>query len=163
MRFCEQNQVVVGILPRDLDGGAASGDYVSLKNYGHIAIVVIKDAGDAGEDPVVTVLQATKVDGTGAKALDFTEYYLKDGTQTGVGTFTKTTQASGNTLTMTGENEQLAVLEFDAEDLDVAGGFDCLRVATSDPGSGTGAMGAVLYILSQPRYAAETMPSAIVD
>jgi hypothetical protein len=163
MRFCEQNQVVVGLAPYDMSDAAANGDFVSLKNYGHIAIVFVKDAGYDGQDVTLTVQQATAVAGTSAKALTFADYYIKDGTQTGVGTFTKTTQTAASTFSATGENEQLVVVEFDAADLDADGGFDCIRATVTDSGSTSGSYGTLLYILSEPRFSSETMPSAIAD
>lgn len=163
MRFCELNQLVVGLVPYDMVASSSSGDFVSLKNYNHIAIVFIKDAGTTDEDATITIQQATAVAGTSAKSLTFTDYYIKDGTQTSVGTFTKTTQTAAATVTATGENEQLIVVEFDADSLDVDNAFDCIRATVAVPGSTSGSYGTVLYILSEPRYAAETMPSAIAD
>jgi len=52
------------------------------------------------------------------------------------------------------------VIEVDASELDMANGFDCIRVGT---GNATAATVTVLYILSNPRYAGASMPSAIVD
>ena len=164
MKFIEENQLVVGLVPYDMHAvGASQGDFVSLKLYRRLAIVFIKDVGYGGQNPVLTIQQATDVAGDGAKALDFTEYAVKTGAQTGVGTFTKTTQAAANTLTAVGGSQELVVIEFTAEELDVDGRFDCIRASLSDPGSTNDQHGTLLYILSEPRYAERDMPSAIVD
>jgi len=163
MRLCEESQIVVGLVPYDMSLGAGSGDYISLKNYRHVAVVFLKDAGTASENATITLQQASDVAGTGVKSLNFTEYYLKDGTQTGVGTFTKTSQTAAATVTATGANEQLLVVEFDGDDLDVDNGFDCIRATISDAGSTTAAYGTLLYILSQARYPSEPALSAIAD
>lgn len=159
----EQGQVVAGFVPVNLATAANNGDYVSLKHYGHVAIVLFKAAGAAGEDPTLTIQQATAVAGTGAKALNFTTIHVKQGADlAAIGTFTKVTQAAANTYTDTDSAEAQAIwiVEFDVEDLDVAGGFDCVQAAVGDVGT-TAQVGAVLYILTEPRYTPP--PSAIVD
>lgn len=162
MRLAETMQLAAGFVPIDLAAAAQAGDWVSLKNFRHLAIVIVKAAGAVGEIPTVTVEQAQAVAGTGAKALNFTDVYVKNGAdlQT-IGEFTKVTQASGNTYAPAAGNTQLlAVIEFNAEDLDVDGGFDCVRARFNDVGA-TAQLGALLYVLGVPRYAPP--PSAIAD
>lgn len=166
MRLAETIQMVAGIIPVNLQTAANDGDWVSLKNYGHVAIVVLKGAGTAGEDPVLTVRQAQDVAGTGAKALTFDTIYAKVGAQSGIGAFTKVSQAAANTYTdaTSAEAEGLFVIEFEAEDLDLANGFDCIQVQIPDVGAGaTPQIGGALYLLSEPRYGGEPLPSAIAD
>ena len=138
--------------------------WVSLKNYEHITIVFFKAAGTAGDDPTITVEQATAVAGTSNKALDFTETWTKDGTLTAVGTFTKNTQAAANTYTdaTTAEVQSIWLIEIDSVTLDVANGFDCVQAAVADVGANA-QLGCLLYILTKPRYAQAIPPSAIVD
>src|SRR4051794_19453571 len=92
--FVEEAQIVMGIVPVDSQTGANTGDYVSLKNFERCTIVLIKAAGVAGDDPVITVTQAQDVSGTGVKALNITRVDSKVGVQTGIGTFTANTQAA---------------------------------------------------------------------
>jgi hypothetical protein len=161
----EKLQIVAGIIPVDTQTGANNGDWVSLKNYGRCAIVVYKAAGIAGDDPVITVKQASDVSGTGAKALTFTRVDAKVGAQTGVGTFTTVTQAAGNTYTdlVSAEAQGLFVIDVQADDLDVDNGFDCVQVSVPDTGAGGAQLGSALYLLHEPRYAATPMLSAIID
>jgi hypothetical protein len=163
-RLTENIQIVSAIVPVNLATGANNGDWVSLKNYGHCAIVVFKGAGTAGDDPVITVRQATDVAGTSAKALNFTRVDKKVGTQTGIGTFTVASQAAANTHTDTdsAEAEGVFVVEFDADELDIANGFDCVQVQIPDTGTNA-QIGCALYLLSSPRYGQRVLPSAIVD
>jgi hypothetical protein len=163
-RLVEVSQIVSGIIPVDLSGGANAGDWVSMKGYGHIAVVLFKAAGTAGDDPTLTIEQATAVAGTGNKALNFTDIYAKQGTLTSVGTFTKTTQSAANTYTdaTSAEIQAIWVVEFDAEDLDVSGGFDCVQAAVGDVGTNA-QIGCLLYVLTDPRYPQATPESAIVD
>lgn len=165
MRLVETIGIVPAIVPVDLSAAAADGDYVSLKNYGHVAIVVFKAAGTAGDDPDFSVQQAQAVAGTGAKDLLFTTIYQKQGVLTAVGTFVKITQAAGAAYSadLTSAEEQgVYVIEFDAQDLDVDNGFDCIRVRVADVGLNA-QLGCAFYLLSEPRYGGDPVPSAIVD
>jgi len=165
MRLVEDSQIVSGFLPVDLQTAANTGDWVSLKLYNHLAVVFFKNAGTAGDDPTITIEQATAVAGTGNKALTFTTIHTKQDTVlTAVGTFTEVTQAAANTYTdaTSAEDAAIWVIEFDGADLDSAAGFDCVQASVADVG-GNAQVGALLYILSEPRYAGAVPPSAIVD
>lgn len=160
----EKIDIVSAIIPLALTT-ARAGDVVSMKNHGRCAIVFFKDAGSNGEDVTLTVEQCSSVAPSNAKAVNFTRVDTKQGNAlTSVGTWTKVTQEAGNTYTNTDLGGQQAILVIDvkAEDLDVDGGFDCIRVSASDIGS-VSSLGAGLYILHEPRYQKEGGISAIVD
>lgn len=164
--FVEQANIVPAFVPVNLSAAANNGDYVSMKNYGRCVIVFFAGAGTAGDDPTLTVQQATAVAGTSAKALNFTRIDTKQGADlAAVGVFTTVTQAAGNTYTdaTSAEVQKLWVIEIKAEDLDTANGFDCINasVADADPDGTNAQLGCILYILHGSRY----MPpgSAIVD
>lgn len=161
----EEAQIVAAIIPVDSQTGANAGDWVSMKNYERLTIVVFKAAGIAGDDPVLTVKQGSDVSGTGAKALNFTRVDAKVGAQTGVGTFTTVNQAAGNTYTdaVSAEAQGLFVIEFKADDLDVSGGFDCVQLSIPDTGAGGAQLISALYILRGARYGTVPLPSAIID
>lgn len=160
-RLTEDINIVRGIAPIDLATGANNGAWVSLKNFDHIAIVLSKSAGAVGEAPVVTIVQAQDVAGTGSKALNFTRIDRKD--PDSGGQYTKVTQAAGNTYTPAAGNTALiAVIEFDAQELDLANGFDCLRCTIADVGA-TAQVGGVLYLLSNSRYPGQYPLSALTD
>lgn len=159
----EKLQIAAGFVPVDLAGAAAAGDWVSLKNYGRCAIVLIKAAGGAGEDPVLSLEQATDVAGTDAKALTFDRIDVKQGTLTGIGEFTKLANADADyTDAASAEAQAIWVIDVLAEDLDIDNGFDCLRASLADVGV-VAQLGAMLYLLHEPRYAGDPLPSAIVD
>ncbi|WP_337186587.1 hypothetical protein [Phenylobacterium sp.] len=160
----EACQIVSAIVPVNLATAANNGDWVSLKNFDRVTIVVFKGAGTAGEDPVITLQQATAVAGTGAKALNFTRIDKKIGTQTGIGAFTTATQAAANTHTDadSAEAEGLFAIEVQASDLDVSNGYDCVQVSIPDAGTNA-QIGCALYILRNARFAGAGLPSAIVD
>lgn len=166
MRQTEISQLVIGAVPADMASAALTGDWVSMKGYGKIRVCFAKGAGTTGDDPTLTIQQATAVAGTSAKALNFTTLYTKTGTQTSTGTFTKVTQTAANTYTDTtaAEKQALWVVEFNAEDLDVDNGFDCVQAAVADTGTTTNPQyGVIWYELLDPRYPQATPQSAIVD
>ena len=57
--FVQNSQIVSGFVPVDMQDGANTGDWVSVENFNHVAIVLFKAAGTAGDDPTLTCLQAT--------------------------------------------------------------------------------------------------------
>ena len=60
------------------------------------------------------------------------------------------------------EAEALWVVQFNVEDLDVGGGFDCLRARIADIGAAA-QLGDILYLLLDPVYPGVSPASAIVD
>jgi hypothetical protein len=163
INLIEQLQIACGFVPVNMASAANDGDWVSLKSYQWLLIVLFKGAGTAGEDPTITVEQATTVAGGGAKALNFTEIYKKQGADLfAIGQFTKVTQAAGNTFTdgTLAEEQAIVVVPIKADTLDTAGGFDCVRGRVADVGASS-QIGGLFYLLGGAR----TLPpvSAIVD
>jgi hypothetical protein len=163
----EKSQIVGAFRPVDLQTAANDGDWVSLANYKRCAIVFWSAVGTAGDDPTLTLQQASDVAGTGAKDLTVvTTVYTKQAATdlTGTGQWTKVTQAAATNYTnaTSAEEEAIWVVDIDADLLDVDNGFDCLRARVADVG-GNAQLGACLYILHEPRYpdAPENMLSAI--
>jgi len=163
MHILEKLDFFHGIVPINL-GSARSSDVITLKNFGRVAIVFYKAAGSASEDPTLTLLQASSITPSNAKALNFTRIDTKQGTLTSVGTWTTTTQAAGNTYTNTtaSENEAIWVIDINVEDIDIDNGFDCIQVTIADAGS-TNQLGAVLFLGHEPRYALSGGLSAIAN
>lgn len=153
--FVQNSMIVSGFVPVDMQAGANTGDWVSVENFNHVAIVFFKAAGTAGDDPTITVTQATDAAGTSSKALNFTRVYTKQGTLSSVANFTLTTQSAANTYTdaTSAEVQAIWVVEFDADDLDVSSGFTHVQASVADVGSNA-QVGACLYLATEPRYAA---------
>lgn len=160
----EKIQIASGFVPLHI-GSARAGDYVSMKNYGRCAIVFFAAAGTAGDDPTITVVQATSVAASSEKALNFTRVDHKQGADlTAVGQFTTVTQAAANTYTdeTSAEIQKIWVIDIKAEDLDVDNGFDCIKASIGDAGT-TNQLGCMLYLLHEPRYSTVPLPSALTD
>lgn len=151
--FAEQFQVASGFVPVNLATASNPGDWISMKTLERLVIIFFAAAGTAGDDPTITLEQATAVAGTSAKALNFTRIDRKQGSDLlTIGTYTTTTQSAGNTYTndTSAEEQKIWIVEVKAEDLDVDNGFDCVRATISDVGSNA-QLGAMLYI-GAPRY-----------
>jgi hypothetical protein len=161
MKLVENAQIVCGFVPLDLQT-ARDADWVHLRDFNHLTVVFFKGTGTDGDDPSLSLQQATDNAGAGAKALTFTEIWRKQAAdvQT-VGQFTKTTQAAASAYSNTDAHQQaIWVLEIDADMLDVDGGFKYVRVQCSDTGTNA-QLGCVLYVLTQARSAEPTPPSAL--
>ncbi|MBN2292349.1 MAG: hypothetical protein JXM70_07990 [Pirellulales bacterium] len=139
-----------------------------MKNYNHLTVVFFKAAGSAKDDPVLTFQQCTAVDESDIKNLaTIDKYWKKEGAAlTAIGTFTLVEQTASQTVTLSAtsaESQGIYVFEIDGTDLDTENSFDCVKVTVADTGAAGAQLGAMLYILSEPRYAGSTLPSAIVD
>lgn len=163
--FVTENFQIVSVAPASMAGAALNLPWISLKNYAHVAVVLIKAAGAVGEPPTITLQQATAVAGTGAKALSVVNRVdVKSGADiTTIGQFTKVTQAAAATyVPAAGNTQAIYVIEFDSDLLDLANGFDCFRATIASVGA-TSQIGALLYILTDSRYSGQFPPSALVD
>lgn len=164
----ERLQIVEGFVIVDLQTGANTGDYVSMKGYDRIVVLFTSAVGTAGDDPTITLQQATSVSGGSVKALNFDTIYRKQATTdlSSTGQWTKTTQTATNTYTeaTSAEEDAMWAVEFRAADLDADGGFDCLRATIADIGSNA-QLGSLIYILGDPgeALAPESLLSAIAD
>ena len=152
--------IIEGFPAVDLSTGANEGDYVSLKNAGHVVVLFGSGVGTAGDDPMLTIQQAKDNGGTGAKALNVVKGPVqawKKQAASNLSGISKWADASGNastnTLTnaMSAEQSALWVVEFDADQLDVDGGFDHIRATVADVGDNA-QPGFLLYILTELRY-----------
>jgi hypothetical protein len=160
--------IVPAIAPLDLQT-ARTGDWCSLKHAAGVTIVIFKGAGTDGDDPTFTLEQATVVAGSDAKDLVAIDtVFTKQGADlTAVGAWTKVTQAAAATFAPGADSAQaqcVYVFDVDASELDVANGFDCVRIKCGDVGNNA-QLGCALYLLRGLRYpgAPEELPSAIAD
>lgn len=136
-----------------------AGDWISLANYHHATIIAITGT-DVADVTTFTLNQATSVTGGSSKTLGITKYWRKSHTSdlTGTTTFARVTQASAATFASVSGSVSMLVVEVDAQDLDVSGGFDCLSV---DHAAGTTtAIVDCIVILTGPRHARELNVSA---
>lgn len=144
--------LVCGIAPMDLRNATTAGNRVHLKNYGHVAIVLFKDAGAANDDPTIDIRQHTASTGGTSADLDVvTHYHLKrETTLDGDETWERKTQAAASEVadpggdTTSAEQEQIVVIEVDATQL--ADGYEWISADVTVGNTGA-QLGCVLYIL----------------
>lgn len=155
MNTSENIKIVAAVPPQA--GAAITGDYVSLKKAGHVAVLV--DINQAHAAPVaITIEQATKVDGTGSKALAVNvPIYLVADAATSDEWVRQTDDVEFTTSAA--QKHKLVAFELDASALDLAGGFDCITVKTA--ASNAANITQASYILSALRYGVGS--SMIVD
>jgi hypothetical protein len=154
----EQVKFVQGLAP--ITPSTSVPDYVSLKNYQKFAAVISIDNGATVTGTAITLKQAQAVANTGEKALAFTKVWANiDVANTDA--LTETAVTSNTFTSDTTDNMNLMyVIEVDPATLDVANGFDCIRVGT---GNAVNAVTSVVYMLWPAKYGKATPPSAIVD
>lgn len=133
-------------VPLDITGAGTAGRYVTLKDCQYIAFK-IKTGAWAGGTAAVTVKQATDVTNSlsDEKAVTLDFYYIKGVTDT---SWTKTTITS-NTFNLSAASK-IIMLYVNASDLDVANGFDCVRINIASPGSNADLLDVTM--LAVPRY-----------
>lgn len=149
-RLIDKAKIVVGCPPAALATTAGDGDYVSMKGYDKLTIIIAVDNATTVTGGAITLLQAQDVGATGAKALGFSTVHAN--IDVGAGEALTETAVVSNTFTTTtvDNKNSLYVIELSASDLDVDNGFDCVRV---DSASMASAVGCAIYILHGQRYA----------
>lgn len=158
MRQLMQNAKIVSGLS-NASVSSVTPDYVSLKNYQHLTVIISLKCATGVAACAVTLKQATVVAGTDEKALGFSWQWANADVTTD--TFTKTAVTSNTFSTAATVKDKIHVIEVDSDTLDVDNGFDCVRVALADAAATTAT---VTYILSQPRFIDQTSsPVAITD
>jgi hypothetical protein len=159
-RLIDNVKPVMGCAPAALTSTAGDGDYVSLKNFHGVRITLAVLNGATVTGGTITLKQASAVAGTGEKALAFTKMWANTDCAA-ADTLTETAVTSNTFTTDTTNSKQLMyVMEVNASDLDVANGFDCVRIDSTGMAN---AVGCVLYDLYPSRYASPLAVAAITD
>jgi len=140
--------IATGVITVDADTAAVTGDYVSMKGYNRL-LILIQVAAWPADTAAVTVEQSTVVAGSDSKELAFTKSYSKTGLVDAL--WTAATVTSNTFNIASNVDNELYAIEILASDLDVANGFDCVTIKVADPGTASSMFG-VTYILSEPRY-----------
>lgn len=156
MLLMERAKILWAGQPKNYTGAAMAAKYVSLKLYAMLTIVIQTGAWAAGT-AAVSLLQATKVDATGAKALAM-PWVWHDVATSGALVKTAVTSDTFNLDTA----DKLYVIPVDPRSLDIAGGFDCVTLVVASPGANADYYG-VTYILDHGRDTSATPASPLVD
>jgi hypothetical protein len=141
-RLIDKAKVVVGLAP--ITPSSSTPDYVALDAFTKLTVLIAVDNGTTVTGSAITLKQAKDASGTDEKALSFSKVWAcedvaanSDQTETDVTSDTFTTDD-------TNAKNLLYQIEVDATDLDMANGFDYVRVGT---GNGANMVLCALYIL----------------
>lgn len=147
MNLIENTQVVEAIHPQT-GASARTGDAISMQKAGHVTVLVNINQTTA-DTSAITIEQGTDVAfGTNkALATEVPIYLVADCLTSDV--WVRQTDAVAFT-TSTAAKPKMVAFEIDAEDLDVAGGYDCLRVKVG--ASAAGNLVAAQYIAGKLRF-----------
>ena len=148
-------QAAIGVL---LTSTLGDTKYVSLKGYRKIRITVDILNGSTITASTITLKQAQAVAGTNEKPLAFTRMLAN--IDYAAAQVMAETAVTANSFTTDATNSKLLryVIDVDSDSLDVAGGFDCIRL------DGTGAVNHLAVCVSYDLYGARYSGSSpLVD
>lgn len=159
--FLEVADIIPAFVPVDMQTAANNGQWVAMKNIGRLVCVLLKGAGTAGDDPVITLKQATSSAGANAKALNFTRARTKVGAIASTPVWTIVNQAAANTCTPTSAASPAVVaVEVSPTDLDLNNGFTFVQISIPDTGTNA-QLGTAFYIAYGIRFLQSVTPSAL--
>ncbi|OQY26231.1 MAG: hypothetical protein B6244_14125 [Candidatus Cloacimonetes bacterium 4572_55] len=153
-RLVDTTKIVTGLAP--VTPSTSTPDYVSMKDFSHLTIILSVDNGSTVTGSAITVSEATAVAGTNAQTLTLTKMWAN--TDTAATDALTETAVISNTFTTdtTDAKNLLYVIEVEANEL--SSGFDCLAVTAGDAAN---MVLSATYILSGARYLAAS--TAITD
>ena len=153
LQIPEKYHVVTGAACVTTDGGVTA-DYISMENVirAYIIVTLKQAVGHAtGIDPV----QATALDGTGAKAFAKTLPIWSNADAATSSTLTRQTSAVTFNVAATAKNHKI-IFCVDAEKLDVDNDFDVLGVTVDDSSEATNFVN-IEYVLEMRYPGAEVI------
>jgi hypothetical protein len=143
-----EEAVPVVLTPPVTTNGGVTADYISLKlaHMVYLVAVFTQAVGHAtGMDPV----QATAVDGTGAKAITNTVPIWANADISLTSKLTRQTDAITYNINVAAKN-QIVIMQIDPASFDVANGFDVLGVTVDDSSQATDLVSLTAFVV--PRY-----------
>tara|TARA_Y100000310_G_scaffold182147_1_gene182208 strand:- start:64 stop:576 length:513 start_codon:yes stop_codon:yes gene_type:complete len=154
--------IVQGFPDVDLDTAGADADWINMKNVDSVLVLFESGIGTGGDDAALDFEQATTNAGGSSKALSLpatasTRVWKKQAA-TSLAAVTAWSDASGDVSTAQlthadgAEQSQMYAVEIIPSDLDVANGFDHMRVTIDDDFSNT--QPGCLHYIVRPKYPA---------
>lgn len=153
-----QNAKLVEVLAPAADAAGRNGTAVSLKNAHKAYLIAHITQGNAATI-LLTPQQCTTVAGGGAKAINATRVWAN--LDTSVSDALAQAADAANYTTDAAVKNKIVVFEIEPASLDVAGGFDCVRLTTG--ASNAANITQATALLVPLRYDETTPSSARVD
>lgn len=153
-----EGAIFIGGASPAADAGGRSAAYISMKGYAKIyAVAYINQANAA--TILLSILQATAVAGTGAKALATNVPIWANQDAAAQTVFTKATDAVTFT-TSAALKDKIVVFAIPGSALDASNSFDCLKMTT---GASNAANITSVFYFGVPAYASASPVNALVD
>jgi hypothetical protein len=154
MIFTQSNHLVKGLDPAaDAFAGTVASDVVNMKGHGHVSFIVYKGVGTTGTS-TITVEACSDVTPTTTSAIPFTyRAYTSNDTPGAL------TAATASGFATTAGSSQVYVIEVDNKAL-ADSGYNYVRLKAVEVVDSP-VIGAILIVLSQPRYGQDVQASAI--
>lgn len=153
-RLDEQVTPIVAAAGLLLTSTLGDTTYVSLKGYRKLSIIISIADGTTVTGSTITLKQSTNVTNSlsDEKPLAFTRMLANS--DYGASKTMVETAVTANTFTSQTVNskDSLYIIDVDADSLDVAGGFDCVRVDGTGHAATASRGVVVLYLLYGARY-----------
>jgi hypothetical protein len=160
MRVFPEMIHVVDVMTPAADAAGRNSDAVSLKNFSLAIVEASINQGNAATI-ALTLQQCTAVDGTGAKALTVNVPIFTSQDVGGASGDVLTRQTDGVAFTTSAALTRKTIrFVIDPATLDLAGGFDCLRVTT---GASNAANITSARVILTPTYAQTPQSSARIN
>jgi hypothetical protein len=160
MRVYPEMIHVVDVMTPAADAAGRNSDAVSLKNFSLAIVEASINQGNAATI-ALTLQQCTAVDGTGAKALTVNVPIFASQDVGGASGDVLTRQTDGVAFTTSAALTRKTIrFVVDPATLDLAGGFDCLRVTT---GASNAANITSARVILTPTYAQTPQTSARIN
>lgn len=151
--YAENVHTVVGIAPQ-ANGVELVGDFVSLKNANHIAVVCTIKQGHA--TPVEVLLeQAKDVDGTDADTVTKVVPIFETPNALSTDVMQRVADDANSYNSGADLADKLVIFEVDVMKLDINDGFTCLRAKV--PASNAANIVSVNYVATGLRYSGKSM------
>ena len=156
-RFSQSHGIMGLAVDGDWNAGF-SADSINMAKYNHCTILIIGDASLAGA--AVITLMAGATDGAETAAMTFTYRYASgDIGSASSDVYGAAATSASLTTTVASMDSRCTIIEFDAQDLVVAGvSYQYATLVVS--AAGTAGTCDVVAILSEPRYAEAIMDTA---
>lgn len=151
MNLIDRMKVVVGCAPAALTSTAGDGDYVSMKGYDRLTIILSVLNATTVTGGAVTLKQATDVTNSlsDEKALSFSTVYANTDVVAAEALTAVAVVSDTFTTSTTNSKSLLYIIEVKSTDLDINNGFDCVRLDSTLMAAATGC---AIYILHGERF-----------
>ena len=168
--FAAEEWKVVNLVPPVSLAGGKAVQWISLAKYAHVDLVLMTGAVTSAASTGITFQRALNTSGSSVQTVTAPTqaYYYHNGAALSSGsiandTYVKTTLSSG-TFHLEAIANTAYIIPIDADDINrslnsVQKNFSAIGITIDSSGGAT--VGAVLAILSQPRYSGANAPSAL--